>query len=167
MKRAPINWTKFQLDERELTAAIAHLKPAPDQILKAIRRGMFRTINPVRDAIRKGWQGQAYHRHGVKRLHRRALVQGVRARVKARGYAISGWAGVARRGGLKKYTRIVNVLEGGFTNRLAGGYVPGRLVVYRARAVAEAQAAKLKINVLTAAQQIIAPKRTRSRRTAP
>lgn len=166
MKRGPINWTGIQVDQRELVAAISHLQLAPDQILKALRRGMYRTINPVRDAIRQGWQKQTYRRHGEKRLHRRALVAGVRARVKGQGYTISGWAGVARRGAGKKYTRIVNVLEGGFTNRTAGRYVPGRFVVMRARPVAEQQAALLKGHVIAAAQKIIAPKGTRARNKA-
>lgn len=110
------------IDFRPLRRRVANVRWAP--LDQAAWRAMYRSCNVIRTAMRADWKSQAFKRGG-KMLNRRAIVRGVRVRVKR---FDAGWIqGVI---GIKG-APIINILDPGFTAR-NGNKIAGRKVRERA-----------------------------------
>ena len=82
-------------------------------------------VNNLQRAMRAQWRAQMYRRNGPKKLHRTAIISGVTSYANRRGSTLSGMVGISRK---KRHAAIVNVIDPGFRNRLAGRYITGKHV---------------------------------------
>lgn len=93
-----------------------------DAMRTAQRHAMSALTNRVRSDTVKAWRAAVFRRSG-KRLHRRAIARGVRAKVRATSSGVVGVVGISRR---DRYASIVNVLDPGFTHKATGARIPGK-----------------------------------------